>query len=257
MASYQSHVRIGRASLSGDRRMGRFWGVLAILVGATLEVLRMPSVVPAPQGNPTVKVMFVGGSIAKGEGAPNQLGYLQQAFLLLTHHGDVQYSYQDEAISGANGHQLATLYKGQYQQWLSASNPQIVVISWGLLNDALPRTPMVEFKHYLKSEIDLALENRAKVFIVTPPVTEATYRRFPQQEQAYASAEMQLVAHMKNPDVLAFDVFDEMKRYIAVHHQTIRVYTADPNHPNAAGHRLAGRLLYRDIRRTADVRTPT
>lgn len=208
-------------------------------------VNRQSVVTPVSKG--PIHVMIVGGSIAKGEHAPNDFGYLQRAFHTLTVKTNAQYVYTNKAIIGANSTQLATLYKGSYESWLQSVRPQIVVISWGLLNDALPKTPMDTFQHYLRQEIDEALNRRAVVMVVTPPVTKATYTKFPQQEQSYAASEVQLVKSLKNPKVYVFNLFDQMKHYLASHHQTYIPYTADPNHPNVKGHILAGRLLYKDI----------
>ncbi len=196
---------------------------------------------------PVLRVLFIGGSIALGEKDPTNDGYLQRAFQALSKTTDANYQYVDKAIYGANSTQLATLYKGDMSTWLATIKPNIVVISWGLLNDALPNTPMPQFNKYLQREINESLSANAKVFIVTPPVTLATYTKFPKQEQAYTTDEMNLVKQDHQPGVYAFNVFDQMKNYLVQHHQTIAPYVADPNHPNRAGHILAGKLLYEDI----------
>jgi acyl-CoA thioesterase I len=221
---------------------------MVVLLGGSTWIHHTDKQIPAPEAK-TIHVMIVGGSIAKGEHAPNDYGYLQRTFHSLTVQTGTHYAYTNKSIVGANSTQLATMYKGSYQSWLSQVKPQIVVLSWGLLNDALPKTPMPTFRHYLKQEINDALQRHAVVMVVTPPVTEATYTKFPTQEQRYATSEIQLVNKLHNPNVYAFNLFDQMKRYLEAHNQTIVHYTADPNHPNAAGHSLAARLLYQDIER--------
>lgn len=203
---------------------------------------------PTSTGQPPVlRVLFIGGSIALGEKDPTNDGYLQRAFQALSKTTDARYQYVDKAISGANSTQLATMYKGDMSNWLATVKPNIVVISWGLLNDALPNTPMPQFNKYLQQEIDESLNAHATVFIVTPPVTLSTYTKFPKQEQNYTTDEMNLVKEDHQPGVYAFNVFDQMKNYLVQHHQTIAPYVGDANHPNRAGHILAGRLLYEDI----------
>lgn len=199
------------------------------------------------QVRPVIRVMGIGGSIAQGQKDPHKNGYLQRAFSTLSNQTSATYKYYDRAISGANSTQLATLYKGDYSKWMSTIHPQVVVISWGLLNDALPHTPMAAFKDYLNQEISEALATHAVVLVVTPPVTEASYTKVPQQEEEYTQAEIQTVSSLRDKNVYLFDVFHQMKQYLISHHQTIAPYVGDGNHPNTKGHELAGSLLCHDI----------
>lgn len=191
--------------------------------------------------------MTIGGSIAHGWKALHSYGYLQRAFAALTDTTSTRYAYYDRTIVGADGTQLATMYKGRYRQWLEAVKPQIVVISWGLLNDALTKVTQAHFRMYLRQEIQQALSMHAVVFVVTPPVTKATYTQFKVQQPMYVRSEFEVVAQFHNPNVQLFDVFDQMKQYLTSHHQTYKPYMGDGWHPNTAGHILAGKLLYADI----------
>lgn len=190
-----------------------------------------------------LKVMGIGGSIAKGDRATNEYGYLQRTF----HHFDD--TYFNKAIYGANSTQLATMYKGKYTSWLSQTHPQVVVISWGLLNDAIPDTPLSQFNDYLHLEIKQALAIHAMVFVVTPPVTEVSYSLYAKQETMYAQDEIKFVKKMNNSHVYAFDLFSQMKNYVASHHVNIKEFSGDAHHPNDKGYQLAANFLIADLNR--------
>lgn len=212
----------------------------SLSVTKILEHTRAPFV-------PPVHVMAIGGSIVKGDDDPSGDSYLERAFQSLGAHTHTKYVYFNKAIYGANGTQLATMYKGQYETWLKQIHPGVVVISWGLLNDALPNTAMAAFQNYIRQEIQEALSAKAIVLVVTPPVTEAAVVKYPTQEFRYVVSEMNLVKQLHNPNVVGFDLFDQMLAYLRKHHQTYAMYEGDANHPNRAGHILAGRLLYQDM----------
>ena len=188
-----------------------------------------------------LKVMGIGGSIALGDDATNGYGYLQRTF----HHFND--TYYNKAIYGANSTQLATMYKGRYAGWLSQIHPQVVVIFWGLLNDAVPNTPLSQFNDYLNLEIKQALAIHAMVFVVTPPVTEVSYSLYAKQETKYVQDQIKLVKKMNNPDVYAFDLFSQMKNYLSNHHLNIKEFSGDAHHPNDKGYQLAANLLIADL----------
>ncbi|WP_188881370.1 SGNH/GDSL hydrolase family protein [Alicyclobacillus cellulosilyticus] len=198
----------------------------------------------------TERVMTIGGSVAHGWKDSEHLGFLRRAFIELTNHTPTAYQYIDRTIIGANGTQLDTMYKGKYETWLNTDKPQIVVIAWGLLNDARPKTPMDQFLLHLRNEVNEALAHHAVVFIVTPPVTRASYTQYPTAQQAYVDAEVKFVQDLNDPNVYVFDVFDQMKDYLTRTHQTYEPYMGDGWHPNTAGHVLAGRILYQNLIQT-------
>lgn len=188
--------------------------------------------------------MTIGGSVAYGWDDTKQGGgYLARAFRSLSSAGGTRYSIANRAVIGANAIQMAT----RYPQWLNAVKPNVVVISWGGLNDAWPRTPLSRYQAEISREIALALQIHAVVLVVTPPVTRATYTRYVLQEPMYLQAETAVARSFHSPNVQVFDVFDQMKAYLRAHHQTYKPYMADGWHPNSAGHILAGRLLFQDL----------
>lgn len=195
----------------------------------------------------TIRVMTIGGSIAHGWKDPSGSGYLHRTFETLTNQTSATYEVFDKTIPGANGTQLATMYKGRYEKWLKSVKPQIVVISWGLLNDAGPKTPLTKFKSYIHDEIELALSYHALVFMVTPPVTKATYTQFKTQQPMYVKGEISVAKKFDKSNVYVFNVFSQMKNYLALHHQTYLPYMGDGWHPNTAGHILASHLLVTDV----------
>ena len=188
-----------------------------------------------------IRVMGIGGSIAEGHGAPNDNGYLQMTF---HHFGD---QYYNKAIYGANGTQLATLYKGDYHSWLNQIHPQAVAISWGLLNDVVRNTPYSKFNGYIRTEINQALAKNAIVFIITPPVTEFSYGTYGKKEILYSQEEIHFIQKMHTPHVYILDLFTQMKRYIENNHISISSLSSDPHHPNTKGYQIAANILVSDL----------
>ncbi len=230
------------------KRKWRFAIVFLLLIVAIwlLQVLMKPQS-GALQNAKTQKVLVIGGSVAHGWKDTTGKGYIARAIQSLSKATKIPFQYIDRTIVGANSTQLATLYKNHYLGWLRDFKPNYVVISWGLLNDCLPKTPYSTFVFHLKQEIDEALQVGSTVIIATPPVTKATYTQFKKTEPVYAEKEIQLVKSMNNHHVILADVFDQMRTYLTAHHQTYVPYMGDGWHPNSAGHRLAGQLLYQDL----------
>ncbi len=230
------------------KRKWRFAIVFLLLIVAIwlLQVLMKPQS-GALQNAKTQKVLVIGGSVAHGWKDTTGKGYIARAIQSLSKATKIPFQYIDRTIVGANSTQLATLYKNHYLGWLHDFKPNYVVISWGLLNDCLPKTPYSTFVFHLKQEIDEALQVGSTVIIATPPVTKATYTQFKKTEPVYAEKEIQLVKSMNNHHVILADVFDQMRTYLTAHHQTYVPYMGDGWHPNSAGHRLAGQLLYQDL----------
>ncbi|MHB1628308.1 MAG: SGNH/GDSL hydrolase family protein [Bacilli bacterium] len=195
--------------------------------------------------HPTVRVMTIGSSVALGWVDPTGGGYLARAFRSLTALGGAYYKLYVRAQPGAG---VLTIAK-QYTSWIKSVKPQIVVISWGALDDLHAKTPISVFRQQVHWEIQSALAAHAVVFIVTPPITKASYTEYPTQEPFVLDNEMNVAKGFNSNNVYVFDVFDQMKAYLAAHHQTYVPYMADGWHPNAKGHALAGQLLYMDMLR--------
>lgn len=206
-------------------------------------------------GRPVERVMTLGGSIAKGwmdTGWQNWRhgwhgGYLLRGFEALSKASGIRYTVFDRTIVGANATQMNTLYKGKYTLWLRTVHPQIVVISWGGLNDALPKTPMGLYRTEIRQEILQALDAGAVVFMVTPPVTKAALTEYRVSVPAYFSNEIEVARSLNSPNVYVFNVFDQMEAYLKSHHQSYTRYMANAWHPNPLGHKLAGHLLFEDM----------
>ncbi len=199
----------------------------------------------APQSE---TVMAIGGSVAYGWVDPHGGGYLKRAFATLSQKAKRNYVFDNKAIIGANSTQLnITLYKGRYTGWLNTVKPQVVVISWGLLNDCYPKTPFATFDATIHHEIAAALRQKAVVLMVTPPVTKASYTQYLTLEPKYVNSEVYVADSFNSPNVVVFDVFNQMKAYLAEHHLSYVPYEFGGWHPNAKGHELAGSLLEQDI----------
>ncbi len=195
-------------------------------------------------------VMTVGSSVAEGWVDPKGGGYLNRAFRELSLATKVSYKIARKAVAG----DYTTKVARQFPMWLREVHPQVVVISWGALDDIEAKTPIATFEQNVRMEISQALAAHSVVVIVTTPITRATYTQFQTLEPRYMNAEMAAARSFHSPNVVISDVFNQMKSYIAAHHQTYKPYMADGWHPNAAGHALAGQLLYVDLLRTFGVK---
>ncbi|MHB1683071.1 MAG: SGNH/GDSL hydrolase family protein [Bacilli bacterium] len=215
-----------------------------------------PSAAPrkaATSKHPTVRVMVIGSSVALGWDDPIGGGYLARAFRSLTALGGANYQVFNRAQPGAG---VRTI-ENQYLGWVKSVKPQIVVISWGALDNLHNKTPISVFRQQIHWEIQSALTAHAVVFIVTPPITKASYTEYPTQEPFVLDNEMYVANSFHSNNVYVFDVFDQMKAYLVAHHQTYVPYMADGWHPNAKGHALAGHLLYMDMLRQFGTKTVT
>lgn len=203
-----------------------------------------------PSTNPPQRVLIVGSSVADGW-IDAKGGYLRRAFRSFSAFTGVTYDVVSSAVPGASSVQQAAAYPG----WLARVHPTIVAISWGTLDDIHNKTPLPVFGHEVRWEIRLALQQGADVFVVTPPVTKASYTEYRVQEVQYVREEMRAALAFHSPYVFVFNVFSQMKRYLAIHNRTYVPYMANGWHPNSHGHALAGRLLDHDMMRAFPDRT--
>lgn len=206
-----------------------------------------PSYPKVPPGAAkTVRVMAIGSSVAKGWGdVPSAGGYLVRAFRALSERTGVYYQVYNEAAPGASATRIGWLYPS----WLKEIQPQIVVISWGMLDDAHDKTPEAPFEAAIRTQVQDALAAHAVVFVVSPPITRASYTQYKTQEPYYLHLEESAAESLHSPNVYVLHVFSQMESYLAAHHQTYVPYMADGWHPNARGHALAGALMTGDILR--------
>lgn len=209
----------------------------------------MPFYIGASNSTTThpVKVLIVGGSMARGwHDNPGEGGYLIRALRTFAALNHTQYEVYDHAFPGAHVADVAV----QYSTWLQSIRPDITILSWGMLNDSHASTPVSRVHADIASEITDALAIHSVVFMVTPPVSEASYTVYRRVQPRLIRNELRLSANFDSPNVYVFDVFYQMKAYLEAHHQSFQPYMADAWHPNAAGHELAGRILATDLAST-------
>lgn len=202
---------------------------------------------PKPVSSASIKgpvtVMGVGGSVAFGWDDRTHAGYLGRAFQTLSQKENVTYHFVNKSIEGDGPTQMSP----KYPSFLTSVNPQIVVISWGMLDDLANKTPIPAFKQAIHNEISMALNRHADVIVVTPPPTGASYAHDKVTETNLVNIEMAVAESFHSKNVYVFDLYRQMEAYIANHHQTIALYEADAWHPNTAGHTLAGQILADDL----------
>ncbi len=189
-----------------------------------------------------IRVMTVGSSVAEGW-VDTEGGYLARGFATLSAQTDHAYTVIRKAKAG----DTSTKITAQYSGWLKTVHPQVVVLSWGGLDDANAKTPMPQYDKAIHDQIALALSHHAVVIVVTPPVTRASYTQYRVQEAAYLNREMEIARSFHSSNVVVCNVFDQMKAYLVAHHQTYVPYMADGWHPNSRGHILGGQLLSQDL----------
>ncbi len=194
----------------------------------------------------TITAMTLGSSVAMGWDDKVGGGYLRRGFRSARAQSGNHYVVASRAQAGDWANKIM---HGEYTDWLNTVKPQIVVISWGILDDAHHKTPISSFRATIHEQIQMALARHMVVFIVTPPVTRASYTQYKTIEPMYLDNEVAVARSFHSPNVYVFDVFDQMKGYIRAHHQTYVPYMADGWHPNTAGHALAGWLFAEDIMR--------
>lgn len=224
------------------------------------EKLPIPAVHnPAPMqmygmSGQTKRVMVVGGSVALGWDDKQDGGYLNRAFQALSQSKGIHFDVINKSVEGEGPGQ----YAPNFATTLATVNPQILVISWGMLDDASNHTPILLFRQWIRTEISLALKSHQIVVIITPPVTEASYsEHIGTLQDQLVDYEMSVAKTFHSNHVYIFDLFHEMMAYIKMNHLNIDALSADNWHPNTAGHALAAKLLVGDLNASlVDIRDP-
>jgi hypothetical protein len=192
------------------------------------------------------RVMVIGGSSARGFRDPNLDSYICRAFHTFGQASNTSYRIFDHAFYGGEAVEVPS---SRFESWLDSDHPQVVVISWGMLNDIHHNTPMDAFNDAIHNEIQQSLNAGAAVLVVTPPPVEAStdhvnrHMKFGQ----YLSGEQETAASFHNPYVFWFDLNRDMLTYLSVRHENVSSFCADSWHPNQAGHQLGGLLLSREL----------
>lgn len=108
------------------------------------------------------------------------------------------------------------------------------------------------FQRVIQSEVSMAIKTGADVWIVTPPVSPATYVGHDVKlEPAYAYREILGARAVHSTHVHVFDLLNAMKKFLKDHHQSYKPYVSNNWHLNQAGHVLAGQILADAISRRA------
>ncbi|KUO95336.1 SGNH/GDSL hydrolase family protein [Ferroacidibacillus organovorans] len=192
----------------------------------------------------TLTVMAVGGSSAQGYDAPNLDGYLTRAMQTVSSRLNIHIDFVNKAVSGG----IPTMLAPQYDPLLYKVKPNVVLIAWGLLNDIARKTPQTMFERVIKDEVSMAVSYGAQVWVVTPPVTPATYVGHDVKlEQVYTNLEVAGAREVHSSKVHVFDLLSAMENYLKVHHQSYKPYASNNWHMNLAGHILAGQILANEI----------
>lgn len=194
--------------------------------------------------------MVVGGSVAYGWKDPNNDSYLRRAFQSLSDESGVQYNYDNRCVIG--GTPSAVDLSGDYTNWLTSDKPNIVVIAWGLENDAGANRSSSEIEQEIHTEISEALADHAVVIVASPPVTEATATTLHRTVEEYIADEKADVESFHSPNAYFINLNTIMEKYLEEHNQSWQDYYGDSWHPNEAGHILAGSLLYNQLLTISD-----
>ena len=238
-----------RARVVSNKRSSRCLALaLSALVGLSAPLLH-----PIHGHAQTIhrRVLIVGGSAALGWKDDGWRawrtgwhgGYIERAISVLARSRGEKYDVQNISIPGLNATLLATRFKGRYEASLASFHPDIVVISWGLMNDIRPRTPFGELSKRLSQEIHEARTNGAAVYVVTPPITTASYTFYRDIEPTYVKTVLNTARTCRESEVHVVDLFHTMERFVESSGVSYKAYEGDALHPNHQGHVLAGDLL--------------
>lgn len=212
---------------------------------STLASSTIPGQITGQDG--VMRVMAVGGSSAHGWADPHDRSYLKRAFDGLASSLDLALDYDDQTIPGAPA---ASIPPSEFTKWLAADKPQVVAISWGLLDDAHNHTPIPTFEQVLHDEIQQSLAAHAVVFVVTPPAVVVSAGKLHDAYKQYATAEYGVVNSLSNPNVYWFDLHAQTLDFIQGHNRNMMQYCSGTWHPNTRGQALAGGVLFGDLRET-------
>jgi|GEM_PF-1532426 len=190
-----------------------------------------------------------GGSMAHGWLDPKDDSYLKRAFTTRSDSTDVTYDYVDHTVVGQTPVLLATQKPNQFKDYMQRDKPDVVVLSWGLLNSMSSRhkTTITAFGNAIHQEIADALAVHAVVLIVTPPVTQLSATTDAQKQEQFLTKLNQEAKSFNSINVVVIDVYHQMADYLTAHDQTYEDYYGNSWHPNEAGHELAGMLLSNDL----------
>lgn len=197
--------------------------------------------VQAPATTSGLTVLAIGGSVARGWNDKSDGGYLARALSSVSSVLQISITLENKSVGGFKPADLAN----QFPKLLRAAHPDVVMVSWGLLNDISGKTPLNVLQEEIRSEVALAAKSGAQVWVITPPVTPSTYVG-PDKilEEQYARAEILGARAVGDTEhVHVFDLLNGMKRYLKAHHESYVPYSSNGWHPNTAGHILAGQLL--------------
>ncbi|WAH35181.1 SGNH/GDSL hydrolase family protein [Alicyclobacillus dauci] len=193
-----------------------------------------------------VRVMAIGGSAAYGEkDTVGNGGYLGRAMSTLSKKSRVQYDFTNESRIGQGPH----YYVNRMTALLRQDKPSLVVISFGLLDDLYAKTRQSKINQDIIQEIMDALKVHAKVVVITPPVTGASYVEFADTEGPAVQSMVNAIRNLHESNVHVVDLFSQTKSYLASHHQTWKTYAADGWHPNPSGYALYASLLANDLQK--------
>lgn len=188
------------------------------------------------------RVMAVGGSTALGWGDLTGKGFLARAFTRLSALEHGKYVFVNKSVEGYGPVQYSSLYDKE----LATVNPNMVVMSYGILDDLVDKTPVKEFGNQIHTQIQQAMDAHDAVVVVTPTISKLSYVSG-SAEQPYIDEEIQVADSFHSPNVYTIDLFDEMKLYLTQHQISYQSLIADGWHLNSKGHALAGQLLAQDL----------
>ncbi|MCL6442862.1 MAG: SGNH/GDSL hydrolase family protein [Alicyclobacillus sp.] len=191
-----------------------------------------------------LKIVAFGGSSAQGYDDPKLYGYLPRALDQVSSALHISIQFINKAKSG----ETAPMAMPTYDPTLHQLKPDVVILSWGILNEVSKKTPESMWQQVIRKEVSLALKEGADVWVVTPPATPATYVGHDvEPEQQFAQLEASAALSVNSNRVHVFDLMDDMKAYFASHHLSYKPYESNNWHMNHAGHVLAGHILGNDI----------
>lgn len=252
----------------------KIWGVFALIVAIAVIIFNIlgmkgilshnsamslttskTSAMPTPtslfnviQKQHKLIFMAVGGSTARGYDDPKLDGYLKRALKSVSTSLNVSITFVNKAKSGM----IPSVLAPEYDPLVHQIKPNVVILGWGILNSIAKKVPQSMVKRVIQSEIKITLKDGADVWVVTPPVTPATFVGHDVTvEPEFINLELAAVRAVNNPHVHFFNLNNDMKTYLKNHRLSYKPLESNNWHMNGSGHELAGEILANAIMQNA------
>ncbi len=215
------------------------FGMPGVFLVAVTAIFTLSSLFPRP-----VPVVLIGGSAVAGWHDSSHQGYVVRAIRRYSKSTGVHFAVANHAIPGARV--INPTVASNFDRWMMNTRGGVVVIAWGL-NDIRLHTPLPVILQIIRQEITDALNTGHRVWIISPPATtpSTTFDHTAAKNLWNHIAALGLSFHSRA--VRLANVMGPMESLVHKRHQPINHYMQGEWDPNTRGHKLAARILVREL----------